>query len=93
MKNPLKRVEELIPLLPEKDAKLCANYLSKRNFVAILEIVEANLYKTRVDKLEELPNNYVGDLHLLRHYLTTYMLYLDIPDDTDNYDDYQWEKV
>lgn len=88
MKNPLKRVEELIPILPEKDAKLCANYLSQRNFEAILEIVESDIYKARKKKSDELPDDYITSLIELKGELATYMSYLDVPDNSDDYDDY-----
>lgn len=88
MKNPLKRVEELIPTLPEKDAKLCANYLSQRNFEAILEIVESDIYKARKKKSDELPDDYISSLIELKGELVTYMSYLDVPDNSDDYYDY-----
>lgn len=88
MKNPLKRVGELIPVLPEKDAKLCANYLSQRNFEAILEIVESDIYKARKKKSDELPDDYISSLIELKGELVTYMSYLDVPGNSDDYDDY-----
>ena len=86
MKNLLKRVEELIPILPEKDAKLCANYLSQRNFEAILEIVESDIYKARKKKSDELPDDYITSLIELKGELATYMSYLDVPDYSNDYD-------
>lgn len=88
MKNPLKRVEELIPILPEKDAKLCANYLSKRNFEYILEIVESDIYKAKRKNPDELPDDYTTSLIELKDELVTYMSYLDVPDNSDDYYDY-----
>lgn len=88
MKNPLKRVEELIPLLPEKDAKLCANYLSKRNFECILEIVESDIYKAKRKNSDELPDDYLSTLIELKGELVTYMSYLDVSDYSNDYDNY-----
>lgn len=88
MKSPLKKIEELIPVLPEKDAKLCANYLSKRNFECILEIVESDIYKARKDDSDDIPDDYMSALIELKGELITYMSYLDIPDNYDDYDYY-----
>ena len=88
MNNPLKRIRELIPVLPEKDAKLCMDYLSKRNFEYILEIVESDIYKARMKNVEDLPDDYLSSLGELRSELQTYMSYLDVPDNSDDYDYY-----
>lgn len=88
MKNPLNRIAELIPILPEKDAKLCANYLSKRNFECVLEIVRSDIYKARKKESDELLDDYISALIELEGELITYMSYLDIPDNSDDYDDY-----
>ena len=88
MKNPLKRVEELIKILPGKDAKLCSDYLSKRNFEAVLEIVESDIYKAKRKNSDELPDDYLSSLYELRGELSTYMSYLVVPDNSDDYDDY-----
>lgn len=84
-------MEELIPILPEKDAKIVKKYLEKRDFQSVLEIVESDLYKankTKTGKLEEIPDDYVGALTELKGELLTYMSYLDIPDNSDDYDYY-----
>lgn len=86
--SPLQRIGELIPVLPEKDAKLCANYLSKRNFECILEIVESDIYKANRKNQDDLPDDYVSSLHELRAELLTYMSYLEVTDNSDDYDDY-----
>lgn len=88
MKNPLKIIEELISILPEKDAKLCVDYLSKRNFECILEIVKSDIYKAKKNNLDELPDEYLSSLIELEGELITYMSYIDVPDSSDNYDDY-----
>lgn len=88
MKNPLQKVKTLILALPEKDARLCEKYLSERNFEAILEIVESDIYKARKEESEDSPNESVSTLIKLRDELVTYMSYLEIPDDSDDYYDY-----
>ena len=86
MKNPLKRVEELIKLLPGKDVKLCTDYLSNRNFECILEIVESDIYKAKRKNSDELPDDYLSTLIELKGELVTYMSYLDVSDYSNDYD-------
>lgn len=73
MKNPLKRIGELIPILPEKDAKLCTKFLSQRNFEAILEIVESDIYKAKRKESDELLDDYISSLIELKDELVTYI--------------------
>ena len=51
MRNPLKRVKELIAVLPEKDSKLVKEYIDKRDFDSALEIVESDIYKAEKEIL------------------------------------------
>lgn len=91
MKSPLKRIKKLVPILPEKDAKLVEKYLEKRDFQSVLEIVESDIYKaekTRYGKLEEVPDDYITSLTELKGELLTYMSYLEIPDNSDDYNYY-----
>lgn len=91
MKNPLKRIRELIPSLPEKDSKIAMKYLDKRDFQSILEIVESDLYKAdrdNIGRFEDMPYDYVAALTELRGELMTYMSYLVVPDNSDEYDYY-----
>lgn len=90
-KNPLERIEELIPLLPGKDVEIAQRYLKNRNFESVLEIVESDIYKAekaRMVRLEEAPDDYTIALTELRGELLTYMSYLEVPDNSDDYDDY-----
>lgn len=88
MKSPLERVKKLIPALPGRDAKLCIDYLSKRNFEAILEIVQSDIYKARRKSADELPDDYISTLIELEGELVDYMSMLEIPDNSDDYDYY-----
>lgn len=91
MGNPLNRVKELVPTLPEKDAKLVKKYLEKRDFESALEIVESDIYKAeraKYDRLEEVSDDYIAALTEMRGELMTYMSYLEVPDNSDNYDYY-----
>lgn len=88
MKNPLERVRELAPILPNKDAKLVKEYLSKRDFQSVLEIIESDIYKAEKSKLEDIPDDYITALTEMKGELLTYMSYIDVPDNSDEYDYY-----
>lgn len=88
MKSPLERMRRLIPTLPGKDAKLCEDYLNQRNFEAVLEIVKSDIYKARKKKSDELPDDYISTLTELEGELVSYMSILEVPDNSDEYDDY-----
>jgi hypothetical protein len=91
-KNPLKIIEELIPELPGKDAELSKKFLKERNFEYLLEIVESDIYKaSKANRLkqpecENIFDNHIAVLMKLREELLTYMSYLDVPDNSDDYD-------
>lgn len=88
MKSPLERMRRLIPILPGKDAKLCEDYLNQRNFEVVLEIVKSDIYKARKKKSDELPDDYISTLIELEGELVSYMSILEVPDNSDEYDDY-----
>lgn len=91
MKDPLKRVKQLIPTLPDKDVKLAKKYLEDRNFECLLEIIESDLYlaeKNRLTKIEEFLDKHIANLTELRGELMTYMSYLEVPDNSNDYDYY-----
>lgn len=88
MQGLLKKIHELISILPEKDSRLAIKYLDKRDFQSVLEIVESDLYKAEKDKSEVNPDDYIIGLTELRSELLTYMSYLDVPDNSDDYDYY-----
>lgn len=84
MRDILKRVQNLIQYLPQKDKNYCLNFLNKRDFQSILEIVESDIYKA--ERKKEKDENYISTLNDLKSELLTYMSYLDIPVDEDTYD-------
>lgn len=88
MKNQLKKIQELIQILPEKDAKLATKYLNLRLFDHVSEIVASNLYiaeKEHPYKEGETPDKYILDLIELDGELMSYMCYLDITEDNYEY--------
>lgn len=86
MKSPLKRIEELVQALPDKDEKLVRKYLEKRDFQSVLEIVESDLYKADITKQGDpgiVPYDYIAALTEMRGELLTYMSYLEVPDNSE----------
>lgn len=84
-------MKELVSTLPEKDAKLVKKYLEKRDFQSVLEIVESDIYKAeraKDERLEEVPDDYIVSLTEMKGELMTYMSYLEVPDNSDDYDYY-----
>lgn len=76
-------------MLPQKDAQLAEKFLNERNFQGILELVESDLYKARKkSSVEEESSEYEAKLMKLMVELQTYMSYLDVPDNSDEYDYY-----
>lgn len=76
-------------MLPQKDAQLADKFLNERNFQGILELVESDLYKARKkSSVEEESSEYEVKLMKLMVELQTYMSYLDVPDNSDEYDYY-----
>ena len=84
----VQQIKKLIPNLPEKDAVLALKFLDKRDFESILELVESDLYKLRKTYKEEEPNEQEISLVELKGELITYMSYLEIPDNSDEYEFY-----
>lgn len=86
-KNTLQKIEELILVLPGKDATLAMKFLKERNFEYILELVESDLYKANKKISSGKDTNDIIDILMeLKEELITYMSYLDIPDNSDKYD-------
>lgn len=84
----VQQIKKLIPNLPEKDAVLALKFLDKRDFESILELVESDLYKLRKTYKEEEPNEQEISLVELKGELITYMSYLEVPDNSDEYEFY-----
>ena len=84
-------MKELVSTLPEKDAKLVKKYLEKRDFQSVLEIVESDIDKAeraKYERPEEVPDDYIVSLTEMKGELMIYMSYLEVPDNSDDYDYY-----
>ena len=88
MKSSLNRIKSLVKVLPGKDSSLALRFLDDRNFQALLEIVESDLYKAEKNdsnRQNNVVNEYIMSLTELRSELLDYMSYLDISEYEDNY--------
>ena len=88
MKSSLNRIKILVKVLPGKDSSLALKFLDDRNFQALLEIVESDLYKAEKNdsnRQNNVVNEYIMSLTELRGELLDYMSYLDISEYEDNY--------
>ena len=88
MKSSLNRIKSLVKVLPGKDSSLAIKFLDDRNFQALLEIVESDLYKAEKNdsnRQNNVVNEYIMSLTELRSELLDYMSYLDISEYEDNY--------
>ena len=88
MKSSLNRIKSLVKVLPGKDSSLAIKFLDYRNFQALLEIVESDLYKAEKNdsnRQNNVVNEYIMSLTELRGELLDYMSYLDISEYEDNY--------
>ena len=80
MKSSLNRIKSLVKVLPGKDSSLALKFLDDRNFQALLEIVESDLYKAEKNdsnRQNNVANEYIMSLTELRGELLDYMSYLD----------------
>ena len=88
MKSSLNRIKSLVKVLPGKDSSLAIKFLDDRNFQALLEIVESDLYKAEKNdsnRQNNVVNEYIMSLTELRGELLDYMSQLDISEYEDNY--------
>lgn len=66
-------------------------YLEKRDFQSVLEIAESDIYKAekaRYGRLEDVTDDYIAVLTEMRSELVIYMSYMEVPDNSDDYEDY-----
>lgn len=89
MKNLLETMRNLIKVLPNKDKTICNNYLDKRDFHSILEIVESYIYiyKEKQKDFDDISDRYIESLMMLQDILSSYISSIEILDE-DYYDEY-----
>lgn len=85
MMNLYKQIEEGIKCLPDKDEKLCAEFLKARNFEGVRDIVESCLVMKRRDDGKEFhKEKWIlvdrNKLELLAINVSDYISYLGISD-------------
>ena len=71
----LERIQSLIYTLPEKDQKLANQFIEKRQFENLYELVSSDIYKARkkVINNDELEPTYITDMSILRSELINYI--------------------
>ncbi len=85
--NPsVKKIQALVPSLPQKDAVIADKLLSERKFESLLELIDSDIYLVRKDQLKETPKEEYVNISLekllqLRSELSEYMSYLVLPED------------
>lgn len=86
MKPSIKKIQALVPSLPQKDAIIADKLLSERKFESLLELIDSDIYLVRKDQLKETPKEECTDISLekllqLRSELSEYMSYLVLPEE------------
>lgn len=87
------KIKEGIQNLPPKDSELSTKFLANRDFERLKGIVDSCLYMKRQDDIKEthkekwavVDRDKLEELALI---LTEYMSYLDIPDNSEESEDY-----
>ena len=84
--NPsIKKIQALLPHLPQRDTEIANELLSERKFEDLLEIIDSDIYLVRKNSLKETPKEEYVNINLekllqLRSELSEYMSYLVLPD-------------
>lgn len=91
--NLTQRIRIGLKCLPPKDYDLASNFLKNRNFESLAEIVESCFLLKIADDAKDVhkekwSNINIDDLIELRANLLEYISYLDVPDNTIDYDEY-----
>ena len=55
MKNPIEKIEALVPSLPEKDIPLGYKFLKNRDFESLTDLVDSAIFKTKKNLKSEAP--------------------------------------
>ena len=75
--NTLERIQSLITVLPEKDIQLAEQFIKKREFESLYELVSSDIYKVRKkakqNNIEEIDIPNLGDLDLLKSEIVNYI--------------------
>lgn len=93
MAQSLDIIRKLSRELPKKDADLARKFIEQREFEKLLEIVESDIYLVQQNELLEVPKEKFKGINLeklieLRGALEEYMSFLEVPDNSEEYDDY-----
>lgn len=88
MSEPIQRMKNLIPHLPEKDIKLGFKFLDDRDFDSLQELVDSARYKVKKSQDSGNPKPQYADIDMgklneLKAEVDTYTYQLRLPDQED----------
>ena len=94
MSSSIERIKRLVTSLPEKDIKLAENFINKRDFESLQELVDSARYKVRKSQSSDNPRPEYASINLgklseLKGEVDSYVLALTVPE-SDNTD---WDDV
>lgn len=97
MKSPIKRIESLIPSLPEKDIKYGNEFLKNRDFESLQLLIDSAIYRVKKSLDSENPKEEylkvnMEDLRTLQVEVDYYARLLGIPNNDEFIDsELEWE--
>lgn len=95
-REPIDRIEALIPSLPEGDARLAHKFLNSRNFESLQLLVDSSLVRVKKGLSKENPKEGylkadLGEMRKLKSEVDTYCEALELPEQ-DGYEDFSSEE-
>jgi hypothetical protein len=93
MKNLLQQIEKLLNSLPNKDRNKAKDFINKRKFEDLHNLITSDIYKVEKDSNKEVhqyPEANLDNMHLLRALVMDYLDNLDSDKDSlDTFNDYE----
>jgi hypothetical protein len=93
MKNLLQQIEKLINSLPNKDRNKAKDFINKRKFEDLYNLVTSDIYKVEKDSIKEVrqyPEANSDNMYFLRALVLDYLDNLDSDKDSlDTFNDYE----
>lgn len=95
-REPIDRIEALIPSLPEGDAKLAHKFLNSRDFESLQLLVDSSLVRVKKGLSKENPKEEylradLGGMRKLKSEIDTYCEALELPEQ-EEYEDFSSEE-
>ena len=95
-REPIVRIKDLIPSLPEGDAKLAHKFLNSRDFESLQLLVDSSLVRVKKGLSKENPKEEylkadLGEMRKLKSEIDTYCDALELPEQ-EEYEDFSSEE-